>query len=230
MDEPPPDDLFSVFRDDSEFTERDRRKHKLQKDQVGSEDSLLSPSGSFCLPSVNNDENHSTLVRRCIPHDRKQWKRSLFKLARFLHDKPGDKMPAVNAWIALSDLDVPRPVILMEWTMASANVKFGTRIDLDAVYKRVQENGFATWISDEFPEQPLFHLVTAFCVELAREVYPAETFWLSCRDLGEVVGISHTYASRMLTVLVKRDILEMVEKGGPHSNKATRFKLLRGRR
>jgi hypothetical protein len=69
-----------------------------------------------------------------------------------------------------------------------------------------------------------YKLLTALCWHLQR-LAGAEPFYLSTRTVQRVCGLeTHTQAARRLRMLVRFEVLEEVEKGGPHTNKATRFR------
>jgi hypothetical protein len=52
-----------------------------------------------------------------------------------------------------------------------------------------------------------------------------EPFFLSCRKVQTLMGLStHQIAARRLRGLVKCGVLEVVEQGGPKTNKATRYR------
>lgn len=67
-------------------------------------------------------------------------------------------------------------------------------------------------------------LLVALCyqLQLASE---AEPFFLSCRKVQALMGMgSAKHAARCLRGLVNCGVLEIVEQGGPHTNKATRYR------
>ena len=69
-----------------------------------------------------------------------------------------------------------------------------------------------------------FKLLVAFCWHLQQQM-GAKPFHLSCRTVQRLFGLeTHAQAARRLGGLVRFEVLEEVEKGGPHTNKATRYR------
>lgn len=51
-------------------------------------------------------------------------------------------------------------------------------------------------------------------------------FFLSCRSAAGILEISHAEAARQLRLLVRRGVLKIIERGGPDTNRATRYKFV----
>jgi hypothetical protein len=51
-------------------------------------------------------------------------------------------------------------------------------------------------------------------------------FYLSCRSAAVFLEVSHVRAGQFLRLLVRKKILRIVERGGPETNRATRFKFV----
>ena len=74
-------------------------------------------------------------------------------------------------------------------------------------------------------EQASLRLLVKLCRELQRAAGDGP-FFLSCRKAGSLLDVPYTTASRWLFLLVTDDVLDVVFKGGPDTNKATRFRYL----
>ncbi len=76
----------------------------------------------------------------------------------------------------------------------------------------------------QYPLQSMRQLL-ALCRQLQRHHADEQGVWyLSCRSAGEVLGISHVLAARLLKMLVKDGVLELIE---PSSTvRATRYRYL----
>lgn len=70
----------------------------------------------------------------------------------------------------------------------------------------------------------LKHLV-AFCRELQREA-GEQPFFLAARAAGNLLGIDAATASRWLSLLVRQQVLKLVEHGSQATGKASRYRYL----
>ncbi len=69
--------------------------------------------------------------------------------------------------------------------------------------------------------------LTALCWHL-QQLAKAEPFYLSTRTVQRLCGLeTHAQAARRLRGLVRFGVLKEIEKGGPHTNKATRFRYVK---
>ena len=50
-----------------------------------------------------------------------------------------------------------------------------------------------------------------------------ETFWLGCRDVGKLMGVSHTMGNDYMNILVDKEILQVVKTGALKGLKATTY-------
>lgn len=92
------------------------------------------------------------------------------------------------------------------------------------------EMAMAAADSKELPSEalryvtPLIQRLVALCAELGRSSAEGTTFFLSCRKAASVLGTSdYKSVARWLQMLVADRLLGEVVKGGPHTNKATRY-------
>jgi hypothetical protein len=68
-----------------------------------------------------------------------------------------------------------------------------------------------------------FKLLVAFCWHLQQQT-GGDSFYLSCRTVQRLFGLeTHAQAARRLRGLVRFGVLEVTGKGGPKTNRATRF-------
>ncbi|MDB5346473.1 MAG: Bifunctional primase/polymerase [Schlesneria sp.] len=77
-------------------------------------------------------------------------------------------------------------------------------------------------------DSPLTRRLTALCAELSG-VSSDGVFFLSCRKAAEVMGITdHKLIARIFKMLCADGVLNETEHGGPHTNRASRYRYLRG--
>jgi hypothetical protein len=77
-------------------------------------------------------------------------------------------------------------------------------------------------------ESPHYRRAVAVCAA-AQRVEGGRPFFLSARTLRDLLGLDdHSRAASILRVLERDGILQVVEKGSPKTNKATRFRYLNG--
>lgn len=165
-------------------------------------------------------------VRRFLPAETKQWKAALFRLAKHFHGRDADKRFA--EWRGLVQTGVSDEKVSQEWITAKMNVKYGHRIRLDEVLVRANERGIPAWAQQAVPESVQFQMVLVFLDELRQSIFPAETFFISCRDLASIFAESHQWAARVLRYFCQRQILDLVEAGGPKNRKASRYRFTKG--
>ncbi len=72
-------------------------------------------------------------------------------------------------------------------------------------------------------DSPITRRLVALCAELACDA-PDGVFFLSCRKAASVLGIDdYKWANRCLKMLCVDRVLRLIEEGGPHNNKASRY-------
>jgi len=111
-----------------------------------------------------------------------------------------------------------------EFLRAHDSVKFPRHEDIrDRAWAASETQVFPRVALESFTDPELRQLVL-WCQELQR-LAGDKAFWLSCRDVQQRFGLSNaTRAANRLHALVRLNILKEVEKGGPKTNKATRFR------
>jgi hypothetical protein len=114
-----------------------------------------------------------------------------------------------------------------EWALAKSSVKCPPRISLLDILAKSEFNGISSWIVEAAPESTRFQCVLAFLWELQEAAWPKENFFISTRDLGSLFGKDASWASRTLRHFCLKSIIEVVERGGPHNQKATRYRFVR---
>jgi hypothetical protein len=72
-------------------------------------------------------------------------------------------------------------------------------------------------------DQPEVLLLAGLCRELQRGAGD-RPFFLSCRDAGRLLGVTHVQASRWLFLLVADSVLEEVEKGDVRNRRASQYR------
>jgi hypothetical protein len=150
----------------------------------------------------------------------------MFKLARHCHSRT-DADALFAEWCKLVETGQSQARLRTLWTVARTNVKSPPRIDLDAVMDKVYADGIPAWIMQRLPEDTELQAALAFLEKLAATVYPSETWFISTRDLGRLLDMSHTLASHVLRTLCQKQLIELVERGGPDTNKASRYRFVK---
>lgn len=74
-------------------------------------------------------------------------------------------------------------------------------------------------------EQSEVLLLAGLCRELQRGAGEAP-FYLSCRDAGRLLGVTHVQASRWLFLLVADGVLAEIEKGDVRTRRASQYRYL----
>jgi hypothetical protein len=125
---------------------------------------------------------------------------------------------------------VPDEELVEEWAFAKSEVKHPPRIKLLDVLAQTEAAGIPAWIAAAMPDSGRLQMVLAFLHRLQDESYHKDdNFFISTRDLGSLFGGSRQWAMRALRMFCRRRIIEVVDRGGPHNQKATRFRFVPGR-
>jgi hypothetical protein len=202
----------------------------------GSEDSDVNAAIRFAT-SVSSESTDSSSVasdssepafdpldiKRFIPSEPSRWRSALFKLARHTYGRD-DADAKFAEWNRLVKASATSDEVADEWLFCKAEVKHPARIKLLDILERSAMKGIPHWISERFVGHGQLQAVTAFLSELEAETFPAEDFFISTRDLAGLFGTSQSWAARTLRYLCRVEILEVVKKGGPDTQKATRFR------
>jgi hypothetical protein len=77
---------------------------------------------------------------------------------------------------------------------------------------------------------PEIKLLITLCRELQRaaEEMQGDRFWLSCRDVGQLFGVSHNTGNRWLRLLVKGRVIALLVRGSKNSGMASQYRYLGG--
>jgi hypothetical protein len=75
----------------------------------------------------------------------------------------------------------------------------------------------------EFEDERI-QLLIAWCWQLQKHVGDHQPFYLSCRDCGRELSISHVTAAQWLSGLCAAGILRETEKGSRQTGKASRYR------
>jgi hypothetical protein len=78
-------------------------------------------------------------------------------------------------------------------------------------------------IIEKYPNCPKLYTLTALCGVLQKAT-GQNPFFLSCRTAGKLLKVTPMTISRYFLILTAEKFLEVVEKGGAESQKATRFR------
>lgn len=176
------------------------------------------------------------LLKTCIPCDVHQNHAQLFRFARLIKGTEGEYgrrfrdeelQRFFDVWIGHSKRFLRprhyREDYLIEFLDGLDRVK--NCLEENPLVKAWQRTKTAEVpaVSRQF-QNPDLRLVVGLCRELQREA-GAAPFYLGCRSIAKLSDdrVSHTTASQWLRHLVRVGILRVAEKGGPETNKATRF-------
>jgi hypothetical protein len=181
-----------------------------------------------CVPvlhaSLCNVFSEDELVSMAVCKATGTSNRNLFKLARgilMLERERGGKLAdedlerIFEKWYSLS-----LPFLKSEESRSQYFEKFLCKID--AALRPLDENALkVAWaksqtepppkIAAEF-RSPTTRKLISFCYQL-QLLAGAGNFYLSCRDAGRFLGISHNQGSELLNTLVQKKVLELVQKG-----------------
>lgn len=92
---------------------------------------------------------------------------------------------------------------------------------LSTAFEKACRDGLPELTTDY--DQPEVLLLAGLCRELQRAAGD-RPFYLSCRDAGRLLGVTHVQASRWLFLLVADDVLEEVEKGDVRTRRASQYR------
>jgi hypothetical protein len=162
----------------------------------------------------------------------------LFQLARevFTFEKQhggkyssGDLGGIFNGWYVAADKQFLRDSkadYFTEFLNAYKNVKVAIGEEVfSRAWANAQKATAAPEVMAVFGEFAEIQKLACLCRELQRE-FGTDPFFLSCRTVGELFHISPKTAWKRLICLERCGFLKTVEKGGPTTNLASRFKYL----
>lgn len=205
------------------------QSHDTDRTEVDLFDLCLSVLSVSCAP----------LIQATLPHAFGNRRHRLFELARRIRVDPQlqgvpihELRPLVAEWHRLALPFIRTKPVDETWAdfvEAYSNVDLARCGDA-AVIAMVAAD------AKELPPEaqryvtPLIQRLVALCAELGRCSAEGTTFFLSCRKAASVLGTSdYKSVARWLQMLVADRLLIEVVKGGPHSNRASRYEW-KGRR
>jgi len=234
-------DAVDLRRDLSTMLTEYPRDHRT--DCVPSVHSVLSVTGSM---TSEQWESILDAVDETLPREVGNRDRCTFPFARrvvfILNGLPDDELGyrICNAWYSkgrrLGVIGTTDPMEAYESFMrACKGVRFpssgkdGRKLLMDALersFNVVLPKWLCQW-EEEHGDVP--------CVKLARlavamdEMHAGNTWFLSCRDAGGLIGVTHVAANRILRGFERRGILKVVKRGQPGhpGTPANRFQLVR---
>ena len=84
------------------------------------------------------------------------------------------------------------------------------------------KNSAQPYIAANF-KSPKVRALIGLCWQL-QNLASENPFFVSCRSAGVLLEVSHVRAGKFLRLLVREKILRIVERGGPETNRATRYR------
>jgi len=218
----------------TEKTERteEYRCHR-EVEVVSGRQGLLAPS---CTPLETGFDELPTVVQSAIigslPTGPGRRNEQVFELARalkavpFLSDAAGKELrPHVLHWHSLAQPVIrtqPFEETWIDFLRGWKNVKFPKGAE---PMVQIAERAL---ILEPPPvaaryEQPALRKLVSLCREL-QQTAGEGPFYLACRTAGRLLAVDHMTASRWLFLLVSDGILIEVQKGGPRTGKASRYR------
>lgn len=171
-------------------------------------------------------------IASALPTRPGQRHRQVFELARGLKavsaltdSEPRDLRVFVEAWHKRSLPHIstkPFEETWIDFIKAWPNVRFPKGSEpMAIVFERACSDGLPD--AAERYEQSALQLLVAICRELQRAAGDGP-FYLACRTAGQLVEVDHVTANRWLFLLVADDVLELVERGGRSTRRASRYR------
>ncbi len=171
-------------------------------------------------------------ILRTLPEEPGNRHRKLFTFARELRAMPevadlplGELRPIVRSWHAAALPTISTKPFRETWKDFAEGLG---KIRCPKGSEPIRAVFAAAVNADPPPEAekykpPAVRLLVAFCRELQRYA-GSEPFYLACRTAGEQLGVDHVTASRWLKVLIRDEVLELVEKGTNAKHKASTYR------
>ena len=199
------------------------QSHDTDRTEVDLSDLCLSVLSVSCTP----------LIQATLPHAYGQRRHRLFELARRIRVDPQlrdvpirELRPLVEQWHQLALPFIRTKCIDETW---ADFVEGFNNVDL-ALCGDAAAIAMAAADAKELPPEalryvtPVIQRLVALCAELGRYSAEGTTFFLSCRKAASVLGtLDYKSVARWLQMLVADRLLNEVVKGGPHSNRASRY-------
>lgn len=170
------------------------------------------------------------MLERFIPAHEGQRNTQLFHLARHLKAKHPDAgnnqlRAVVEQWHGLALPNIRTKDFYESWGDFARGwqaVKFPEGRMLDVLLAGVDQDPTPDGAPDDVGDNAA--LLIKICHRLQANAGDAP-FFLSARKAGELLGLSHMQASRLLAALVADGVLALIEKGMKRTGKASSYRL-----
>jgi hypothetical protein len=188
---------------------------------------------------VSTREQIDRAIQSSQPGSRAGYRKALFRFARELKAIPeladaGPRQlsPLVERWFTHAQkilgaehlLETVHIDFLRAWPKVRHPAGAGP---IQELFARAQTRRVP--LAGERYQNQKLRLLVSLCWEL--QEHAGENPWpLSCRQAGELLGVSHTVASNWLFLLVQDEVLELVSVGNQASGKASEYRTLENRK
>lgn len=170
-----------------------------------------------------------TEIRRYLPAEKRQRNYQLFQLARHLKTEYPDASAkdfrdVVKHWHTLALPAIGTQEFSASWIdfiRGFDAVKYPEGAVLDSLLEGVADDPLPAGVPDDLGDKTL--LLARICKRL-QDNAGNDPFFIGCRTAARLIGIDHTYASRMLGALVADGVLELVEKGSTKGRQASDYR------
>ena len=200
----------------------------------------LSSSVILCPPLSSSVKSVEDCIRLSIPNEPHQNNSALFKFARCIKTleafemrnfEMGEHVTAFDRWHceakrrSVLRVEQSRDQYLMEYLEGYRKVKhlvLEAKLLKDAWDMAIDPRAYQPDFSSYFTS-PIMHRMISWCYYIQHLADKNGVIWfLSCRDAGRYLGVSHTEANQMINTLIRLKILFEVEKSS--QSKARRLK------
>jgi hypothetical protein len=223
--------------------QRDRDTEAIEGDLGGRLSAFLPPSKGFTPPISRNaertppeviDAELRRIIAATLPTQSGQRNTLVFDLCRALKGMPayadaaaGELKPIVRFWWEAALPIIGTKCFAETWAdfrHGWTRVRFPRGQETMAMMLTLARNADCPPEALEY-DSDNFRLLVALCRELQRAC-GSQPFFLSARTAGNLLGVDPSTACRWLGCLEADEIIRCVEKGGPASRKASRFRYL----
>lgn len=227
--------LVKAWNNDADFTQHPQQTQQTQHTQSiverggGIIEAICEQLDPINFPSEVWDCIYLTLPQREGVRNECIWK-FCRKLARFYFGRPDQEMkPFMREWHRLA-----LPVIVTkEWDeswhdfqVAWGNIILPDGTTLDDLLEQVKSKPFPPAVLAFRFDHPKIRLLMALFHEFQSRLGPGGDFFLSCRDAGRLLGVSHEMANNWINLLLRYGVAELVERGTQTKRLASRYRYL----
>lgn len=222
---------------------KDSNKGESEKNKVQPLTAFSNPQLSsviLCPPLSSSVKSVEDCIRLSIPNEPHQNNSALFKFARCIKTlealqmrkfEAGEQVAAFNRWHCEAELrgvlraGQSRDQYLMEYLDGYQKVKhlvLESKLLKDAWDMAIDRRTYQPDFSRYFTS-PIIHRLISWCYYIQHFADENGVVWfLSCREAGRYLGVSHTEANKMISTLISLKILTVVENS--NESKARRLK------